>query len=197
MGLLLVPTDGNYSIYSKGSGHRVWIDANLVTSNINSSGVEFANTLALTKGLHPIMLSMCNGWVGGSITVSWAGPGITKVAIPNSALYYNLTGVPAGVAGSSVALPPNGFALAGASPNPFQGTTQIRFSVPAQQEVSLRLYDVSGRLVKVVAEQTMPAGNHTVSLHAAADNGRLVDGVYYLRMRANGFEKTQRITVMR
>ncbi|MFH0918846.1 MAG: alpha-L-rhamnosidase N-terminal domain-containing protein [Fibrobacterota bacterium] len=83
---------------------------------------------------------------------------------------------------------PKCFELTGIFPNPFSGAARIQFGVPAGQkrEMSLMLYDIEGRLV-----QTLVKGNLKPGYHTAAFNGRgLVNGVYFCRMRAPGFEKS-------
>jgi len=56
-------------------------------------------------------------------------------------------------------------------PNPFAGTTEIRFGLPTAQRIALRVYNIQGRLVKTLAEGAYPRGYHTVmgvSVAAAA-----------------------------
>jgi hypothetical protein len=51
-------------------------------------------------------------------------------------------------------------------PNPFQKTTHIRFSLPVADHVSLRIYDMYGQLVDIVAEEYFEAGVHTLTWHS-------------------------------
>ena len=72
------------------------------------------------------------------------------------------------------------FALDAAYPNPVRGQATVRFFAPEDSPVSLRLYDVLGREVRTLVDETVAAGAHTVRLDARG----LASGVYVLRMQA-------------
>jgi len=78
-------------------------------------------------------------------------------------------------------------------PNPIGEQGTIEYALPEQQEVSLRLYDVMGRVVATLAKGRKEAGRHTAPL----DAGRLASGVYFVRLRAEGQTLTQKVTVVR
>jgi subtilisin-like proprotein convertase family protein len=70
-------------------------------------------------------------------------------------------------------------------PNPFNPTTTIAFALPKTSQVQLRVYDLSGKLVKTLAEETMPAGQHQVIWTGRDDNGRqAASGMYFYRLVA-------------
>ena len=58
---------------------------------------------------------------------------------------------------------PRAFALLGAVPNPFNPATTIRFTLPGDGRVDLRLYDVQGRLVRRLLSEVRPGGLHDVA----------------------------------
>ena len=64
--------------------------------------------------------------------------------------------------------------------------------LPETQEVSLRLYDVLGRQVRTVLNEEQE-GRH----QRALDGGGLPSGVYFLRLRAGGEIRTQKLTIAR
>jgi parallel beta-helix repeat protein len=67
----------------------------------------------------------------------------------------------------------------GAYPNPFKGTTEIAFSVPVASEVSLKVYDVNGRLVRSLVEGSLAAGSHRVVWDGRTGAGsQTAPGVY-------------------
>jgi hypothetical protein len=78
-------------------------------------------------------------------------------------------------------------------PNPTRGPTSITFELPRAGEVSLRLYDVSGREVAVLASGYRAGGRHVVPLAAE----RLAPGTYHYVLRALGAEKTGKLVVRR
>ncbi|MCP9237685.1 T9SS type A sorting domain-containing protein [Lewinella sp. JB7] len=84
-----------------------------------------------------------------------------------------------------------GFALGANRPNPATGTTVIPFTIPATQSVMLQIYDLNGRLVKIVADQTYGAGDHEVTV----DISTYPPGMYIYRMQTTGFERSRRMVV--
>lgn len=77
-------------------------------------------------------------------------------------------------------------------PNPTRAQVRIPFATPERQEVSLKLYDTLGRVV-----QTLGQGEVMGRQVFQADLSGLSSGTYFLRLRAAGKTRTQRITVVR
>ncbi len=72
-----------------------------------------------------------------------------------------------------------------AHPNPFNPTTTISFMNPAEGPLRLALYDVSGRLVRVLQDGPMPAGRASIAWDGRDGEGRsLSSGVYFARLTA-------------
>lgn len=79
-------------------------------------------------------------------------------------------------------------------PNPFQTATTIRFSLDKSDRVSLKVYDVDGRLVKTVVDnQAMDSGRHEVNFRA--DN--LPSGVYFYQLQTSGRSDTKRMLMLK
>jgi hypothetical protein len=93
---------------------------------------------------------------------------------------------------------PKTYALYPNVPNPFNPATVIRFDVPAGGgEVTLRVYDVSGRLVRKLVDGTEEAGEKTVTWNGRNNRGQMVaSGVYFYRMTAPGFEMTKKMVLL-
>ncbi len=84
------------------------------------------------------------------------------------------------------------FALRAAAPNPARGVAQIAYQVPAQTHVKITIYDVNGRAVRTVANDSVEAGDHVATWDGRDDGGRSVAaGVYYYRMVAPTFSTTR------
>ncbi len=88
---------------------------------------------------------------------------------------------------------PSTFALDAAYPNPFAASTTVGFTLPEAASVRVAVYDVLGREVAVLVDEQLEAGQHTARFHAAG----LSSGVYLVRMTADGFAQTQRVTLAR
>lgn len=84
------------------------------------------------------------------------------------------------------------------SPNPLRSSTEIRFEMPLAGRVSLTVCDVTGRLVRTLEGEALPAGAHQVAWDGRDDGGRPVrSGLYLCHLAASGHEATERISVVR
>jgi hypothetical protein len=86
----------------------------------------------------------------------------------------------------------DGFSLMQNVPNPFSKTTSIDYAIPAEQQVTITLYDESGRLIRELVNGTQAVGNHTVSF----EQDNLQAGVYLYQMKAGEFVKTRRMLIL-
>ena len=89
--------------------------------------------------------------------------------------------------------------LLGTYPNPFNPTTRIVFSIERDGPVTLAIYDIAGRRVRVLANaERMEAGPHTFSWDGLDDGGRRVSsGVYVCRMQAGGQSSAMKMVLLR
>ena len=85
--------------------------------------------------------------------------------------------------------PPAEFVLYQNYPNPFNPTTTIRFDLPQDAHVYLDVYDILGRRVRLLVDEEMTSGSHSVSF----DGSGLASGVYFYRMKANSEVRTQKM----
>jgi len=85
-----------------------------------------------------------------------------------------------------------------ASPNPFNPVTTISYGIPDQQHVEIAIYDTSGRLVRSLVSQSMPAGEHTIQWDATNNQGSTVaSGVYLYQIRTGNTLKTQQVVLLK
>jgi hypothetical protein len=88
--------------------------------------------------------------------------------------------------------------LHGTSPNPFAANTAIAFSVGRDSDVQLRIYDLSGRVVRTVLERQLAPGRHQVVWDGTDATGRHVAaGIYFMRLRAGSFEARKKLVLLR
>ncbi|MDZ7369596.1 MAG: T9SS type A sorting domain-containing protein [candidate division KSB1 bacterium] len=93
---------------------------------------------------------------------------------------------------------PQAFGLKQNYPNPFNPETRIDYELPRAETVELAVYDLSGRLIKRLVDQSMPAGYHTVTWDGSDQEGSAVgSGVYFVQMRAGDFHAVKRVTLLR
>ncbi len=85
------------------------------------------------------------------------------------------------------------FSLGQNYPNPFNPTTVIRFGVRSSGLVSLKVYDLLGRLVKTLVNKNESPGNYEVTFNG---NG-LASGVYLYRLEAGSFTRTREMLLLK
>ncbi|RPJ44096.1 MAG: hypothetical protein EHM19_07310, partial [Candidatus Latescibacterota bacterium] len=91
-----------------------------------------------------------------------------------------------------------GFALLPNLPNPFTGSTTLRFAAPAAGGmVRLDVYNVRGERVRVLGEEPVGPGPHAVEWNGRDYRGRaLPPGVYFVRMEAPGMIDTKKVLLV-
>jgi len=84
------------------------------------------------------------------------------------------------------------------SPNPFQSATRVAFDLPEEGKVTLKVFDLNGRVVRVLADEWYPAGTHEVPWNALDAGGKPVSaGIYFLHIAAGSFTDTKRMYLQR
>jgi hypothetical protein len=85
------------------------------------------------------------------------------------------------------------------TPNPFNPVTTIHFDLAQDGPVTLRIYDVAGRLVRTLVDGPMSAGfAHQVPWNGLDDaGGRVSSGIYFTRLVAGDVTATRRMLVMK
>lgn len=78
-------------------------------------------------------------------------------------------------------------------PNPFNPITRIKYSVPKQSFVSIKIYDVLGREVKTLVNEMRTAGNYEVDFNASY----LASGVYFYRMESGDFSDVKKFVLLK
>lgn len=84
------------------------------------------------------------------------------------------------------------FSLAQNAPNPASNITNIIFNIPANGDVSLSLYDFTGRKIRAILNQNLEKGEHTIPL----DTSTLKSGIYFYSCTYKGQQKTLKMVVI-
>lgn len=100
--------------------------------------------------------------------------------------YYNLSNeVNIGI--------PEKFELSQNYPNPFNPSTQINFNLPVDGNVSLKLFDMSGKEISTLVNEVKTAGYYSVSFNA----GNLPSGVYFYSIVSNNFSAVKKMMLVK
>jgi cytoskeletal protein CcmA (bactofilin family) len=93
---------------------------------------------------------------------------------------------------------PNPFLTEGKSRFAGNPSTTIKFALPEAGEVSLRIYNMNGQLVRALYSGAMPSGRFSVEWDGKNESGeRVASGVYVYEMRAGGFVGQRKLVLMR
>ena len=103
---------------------------------------------------------------------------------------------------------PESYSLRNAYPNPFNPVTNIRFDLPEDARVEIKIYDLTGRLVEALISNNYKAGYHSLVWNA----NQFASGIYFVNMHAitdissgsentksenSTFNKTQKIMLVK
>ena len=93
---------------------------------------------------------------------------------------------------------PQHYQLSPNFPNPFNPQTAMRFTLPQSGQVSLKVFDLGGQVVRVLVAQNMSAGVHTITWDGRDNKGRQVaSGTYFARLRSGSFSATRKMMLVR
>jgi hypothetical protein len=99
--------------------------------------------------------------------------------------------LPVASSAGSLELEPN-------APNPFRGSTRIAYSLAEEGWASLRVVDVTGRVVRTLVDGRLPAGPGEVTWDGRDLRGRPVPaGVYWVRLLTREEARTRKMTLLR
>ena len=167
-----------------------------------------------------ISLSDVSGWIeeGKSYIVSdLYNDRIDSVRITGGSTSMNITLPPYGTAifvladsARTVSIPPlngidsqpsqqpEGFKLHQNYPNPFNPATTLQFDVPRTERVSIRIYNILGEEVALVAEGVYTAGSHQVVWDGRTRYGTSAgSGIYFARFESGTFKDAKKIVLLK
>ncbi|MBK7267655.1 MAG: T9SS type A sorting domain-containing protein [Ignavibacteriales bacterium] len=78
-------------------------------------------------------------------------------------------------------------------PNPFNSSTIIEYALPKDGLVSIKLYDITGRLVKQLVNEQKPSGRHKTTI----ESGNLASGIYIYSLRVNDININKKLVILK
>jgi len=78
-------------------------------------------------------------------------------------------------------------------PNPFNPATKIKYAIAKSGFVSLKVYDMTGKVVSYLVNNNQTIGSYEVSFNAAS----LASGVYYYKLESEGFAETKKMLLIK
>jgi len=93
---------------------------------------------------------------------------------------------------------PEAFGLDQNYPNPFNPTTVIRYQLPQNRNVLLKVFDILGQEVKVLVNEAQQAGSYQIQWDGTnATGARVSSGVYFYRIQAGDFVNTKKMLLLK
>jgi len=153
-------------------------DGLLVTSGVQIDGTLKINDLTISESGEYTILAMDEG--GGQVSgyeISFGLP--TNISIQKQAV-------------------PERFSLSKNYPNPFNPSTTIRYGLPKPTNVSLKIYNVNGRLVRTIVDQVQEFGYYSIVWDACNDIGtKMASGIYFYQIITSEFIATEQMLLLK
>jgi hypothetical protein len=182
-----LPFDGNYEYH----GIVSQIDS-LLPATVNNLTINNPDTVSFTK---PItingVLTLKQGYLDNSVNTIIIGSTGSVVYAGGHAI-VPIQGWPEGI--KEVAIAPRIFKLFNNYPNPFNPSTQIRFSVPKDGFTSLKVMNILGQEVATLFEGNAKSGN---ILEVTFNARNLSSGIYFARLQQEGKISIQKMNLIK
>lgn len=116
---------------------------------------------------------------------------------PSSKIYRFNKNPSVNISGTETGIPLN-FTLSQNYPNPFNPETKIQYSVPELSKISLKVYDVTGKIVSSLVNTVQLPGKYSVIWNAKDDFGNtLPSGIYFYSLITDKFKETKRMVLVK
>jgi carboxypeptidase T len=122
----------------------------------------------------------------------------TDNGTPGDGFYFddfkivNFTNTYTGITNTSGEVP-SVYSLSNNYPNPFNPSTNIKFGIPKDGYVTMKVFDIAGREISNIISGQMKAGQYEVNFNAES----LSSGVYFYRMTVNNFTETKSMIILK
>ena len=177
-------------------GSNTWVHKWVVRNMVNDATGENVNTGQWNAGqtiTKTFSTTLNTAWIAANcdlnIFVYKDNPSLGSAEVQNAVMTpVIVTGVNQSQAGL-----PAGYELSQNYPNPFNPQTSIKFAVPKEGFVSLKVFDVTGKEVLTGVNEIMKPGYYNVQIDASS----LASGVYFYTLVAGSFSETKKMTILK
>ena len=170
---------------SAGSADGILIDLLAGTFDADGDALE---VVSVSGGKYGIITDLGGGLVNYRPTVS---------EVATDTIYYKVRDSRGAMAAGEVTVRieeiPANYELHQNYPNPFNPSTTIAFTLPERSQVTIEIFDISGRRVAGLLNETRDAGHHEISFDASS----LATAVYLYRMRAGAFTSYRKMLLLK
>ena len=209
--------ESNYGVVLAGNsaGSAQWMVDDIIRINVTHIKDGTTNSWdykSLAKLQEPVDLSYLFDWdaAGNSVYVELANDPARLNYVGSTALWLvgtgatkyisgkNLTEVGSASAPDSVKQNTVSYRLVGCSPNPVRKQAIISYELPAKEDVTLRIYNLNGQLVKSLVNEHKSAGLYNALWDGKNSKGEKVSqGVYLYRLQAGLYSDTKKLILLK
>ncbi|RPI17864.1 MAG: T9SS C-terminal target domain-containing protein [Ignavibacteriae bacterium] len=191
---LIYPQVGNGSCPGSQTWVHKWVVRNMVNGALGedlSTGTWTANTLKSKSWT----TTLDNAWSAENCRVALfvylSGSSLTSGS-PVQQTFKDYIIAPTGVGNKNETA--TEFSLSQNYPNPFNPTTNVHFTLPKESNVSLKIFDISGREVaSYVNNEMLKAGTYNVEVDASGWSS----GIYFYTLQTNDFTATKKMMLVK
>lgn len=204
-------TNGNGNYVTTNNGMN-WTQISLSAQYVSTFAVTGNNIFAGGAGIpgYGVFLSTNNGTSWTEINQGFpAYPHVKALLIANNYIFAGIIDISVwrrplseivGIQNISTEIPSK-YSLSQNYPNPFNPTTKIKFDVPALSfsnvsignPVTLKVYDVMGREVQTLVNESLKPGTYEASF----DGSQFTSGVYFYKITAGDFSQTKKMLLIK
>ena len=88
---------------------------------------------------------------------------------------------------------PTDYKLSHNYPNPFNPSTNIRYSIPQSSNIVIKVFDILGNEIETLVNEDKPVGTYEITWYAE----KLSSGIYFYRLQAGSFVETKKMVLLR
>jgi uncharacterized delta-60 repeat protein len=188
---MVVDGSGNIYVTGKSLGPTHY---DYATVKYSSSGVQ--TWVMRYNGLYGLANDQASAIALDPTTGGVAVTGFSANSMGGPIAYDYLTikylSTPTGINGNENETP-DGFSLMQNYPNPFNPSTVISYRLSVNSFVSLKVYDITGKLVKVLVDEQKDAGSYEVRF----DGTNLSSGIYFYKLETGQFTDVKRMNLVK
>jgi hypothetical protein len=156
------------------------------------------DTVKLRADQSPAVPTNRSSYFNGTRWMNLVDPSSGIALAMNLRIRGMVTSVAGLVSVSTQDLVPQTFELSQNYPNPFNPTTTIRYSIPVQGRVRLRVFDLVGREVASLVDEEEVAGSYLINWRGTDNYGRpLASGVYFYKLDNSGQQTTMKLILLK
>ena len=171
-----------FSAWSEGYGQELW------KTDGTADGTKMVQDLHTSAGFGSYPYALTN--INGTLYFAARSYNFVPDNIDTGYELWKITSTPTGVKNASS---PSVFKLHQNYPNPFNSSTIITFSIPEKERVTLKIFDILGREIKVLLDEELVKGVHKIKFDAS----QLSSGIYFYRLNSSNHIDTKKLMVLK